>query len=243
MDRTLILSILGAALLGFMGLLLLMPDPIDDGVPRLPWQVEVDHLGRTRVFGFTLGETPLAEVRRVLHEEGEINLFKTPGTIQVFNAEAYFEQIHLERLRADFVMTMDVDQARLEAMYDRGLRISQLGSGGKKVKLDPADAQTLAGAPIRSISYLPKARLDDALIEQRFGAPAQRLTETETDIRHWLYPERGLDIARDPKGHTVIQYVNPGAFEALMAPLRTPAAEKVPETPKPRSLTEGALAP
>ncbi|WP_338114140.1 hypothetical protein [Thiorhodococcus mannitoliphagus] len=219
-----VLSILGAAVLGFAGMLLLMPDPVDDGVVRLPWQVDRNELGHTQVFGFTLGETTLAEVRAVFREEGKLNLFKTVEEPIRFATEAYFEQIYLERLRADFVITLEVDQATLEGMYDRGLRISQLSSGGKKVKLDPADIETLTSRPIQSISYLPKARLDDALITQRFGEPTRKLTEPETGIVHWLYPERGLDIGRDAKGHVVIQYVNPADFPALTAPLEPIAA-------------------
>ncbi|MBK1717969.1 hypothetical protein [Thiocystis violacea] len=220
MDRTIILSVLGAAVLGFLGMLLLMPDSLDDGSVRLPWLIEQDAQGRTGVFGFRLGQTTLAEVRRVFREAGEINLFHNPGETQPYGVEAYFEQIHLQRLRADFVITLAADQETLGGMYDRGLRISQLGSGGKKVKLDPIDVDRLAEQPIRSIGYLPKARLDEALIEQRFGTPSERLTESATGIVHWLYPERGLDIGRDPKGHVIIQYVNPADMESLLAPLR-----------------------
>lgn len=219
-----ILSILGAAVLGFVGMLLLMPDSIDDGVVRLPWQIQQDQAGHTQVFGLTLGETTLAEVRAIFQEDGELSLFKTAEEPAQFAVEAYFEQIYLERLRADFVVTLEADQRTLAGMYDRGLRISQLGSGGKKVKLDPVDAEALASHPIRSISYLPKARLDDALIAQRFGEPARKLTETETGIVHWLYPDRGLDIGRDPKGRVVIQYVNAADFPALVAPLEAEAA-------------------
>ncbi|MBK1722227.1 hypothetical protein [Thiocystis violacea] len=225
MDRPIILSILGAAALGFVGMLLLMPDPIDDGVVRLPWQIDRDESGRTQVFGFTLGRTTLAEVRKVFQEEGEMSLFKTTQTPARFAVEAYFEQVYLERLRADFVIALVADQSQLEGMYDRGLRISQLESGGKKVKLDPVDAEALASFPIRSISYLPKTRLDEDLIEQRFGAPARKQTEQKTGIVHWLYPDRGLDIGRDPQGHVVIQYVNAGDFPALLAPLEAASAE------------------
>ena len=196
-----------------------MPEPVDDGVDRRPWQVGLDASGHSLVFGFVLGRTSLAEVRQVLQEEGELNLFHHPGAALPFGAEAYFEQIELERLRADMVVTLAVDQAALSGMYDRGLRISQLGSGAKKVKLDPADAATLAAAPIRDISYLPKVRLDDGLIEQRFGRPVKKLTEAKTGMLHWLYPERGIDIGRDTKGHAVIQYVNPSDFDALVKPL------------------------
>ena len=221
MDRSIVLSILGAAVLGFVGMLLLMPDPIEDEIARLPWLIEQDADGRTQVFGFTLGATTLAEVRQVFREDGEVNLFRTLGPSGTLAAEVYFEQIHLERLRADFVLTLDVDQTTLAAMYERGLRISQTGSGSQKVKLDPSDAERLAERPIRAIVYLPKARLDAALIEQRFGTPSRRLTESETGIVHWLYPERGLDIGRDPSGRVVMQYVNPADFGAILEPLTT----------------------
>ena len=220
MDRKIVLSVLGAAILSFVAILLLMPATLDDITERLPWRIAQDEAGRTRVFGFTLGQTTLAEVRAVFREDGELNLFQTPGDPPRHAAEAFFEQIVLQRLRADFVIALEVDQPTLIGMYDRGLRISQLGSGSKKIKLNPADAETLALRPIQSISYLPKARLDADLLEQRFGPPSRELTEPETGIVHWLYPARGLDIARAPNGKVVIQYVNPRDFDRLLEPLK-----------------------
>ncbi|AFL75679.1 hypothetical protein [Thiocystis violascens] len=220
MDRKIVLSVLGAAILGFVAILLLMPATLDDITERLPWRIAQDEAGRTRVFGFTLGQTTLAEVRAVFREDGELNLFQTPGDPPHHAAEAFFEQIYLQRLRADFVIALEVDQPTLIGMYDRGLRISQLGSGSKKIKLNPDDAAALASRPIRSIGYLPKARLDTELLKQRFGPPSQERTEPETGIVHWLYPDRGLDIARAPNGKVVIQYVNPRAFDTLIEPLR-----------------------
>jgi hypothetical protein len=219
MDRKIVLGVVGAALLGFFAVLLLMPPTIDDGQVRLPWRTATDAAGNTQVFGFTLGETSLDQVRDLFGQEGTINLFETPGREERYGTEVYFEQVYLQSLRADFVITLDVDQETLGAMYERGLRISQLGSGAKKVKLDPRDADTLRHRPIRAITYLPQARLDEALIDKRFGTAAGRRTEPGTGIVHWLYPERGMDIARDPKGKVVIQYVNRTDFASLLAPL------------------------
>lgn len=218
MDRKIILGVVGAALLGFFAVLLLIPPTIDDGEVRLPWRTDTNAAGQTQVFGFTLGETSLAEVRELFGQEGTINLFETPGRPERYGVEVYFEQVYLQSLRADFVITLDVDQPTLEAMYERGLRISQLGSGSKKIKLDPVDVEALLPRPIRSITYLPQARLDEPLIERRFGTPAERRTEPETGIVHWLYPERGIDIARDPKGKVVIQYVSQSDVAQLLAP-------------------------
>ena len=218
MDRKIILGVVGAALLGFFAVLLLIPPTIDDGEVRLPWRTATNAAGQTQVFGFTLGETSLAEVRELFGQEGTINLFETPEREERYGVEVYFEQVYLQSLRADFVITLDVDQPTLEAMYERGLRISQLGSGSKKIKLDPVDVEALLPRPIRSITYLPQARLDEPLIERRFGTPAERRTEPETGIVHWLYPERGIDIARDPKGKVVIQYVSQSDVAQLLAP-------------------------
>jgi hypothetical protein len=223
MDRKYVLTIVAAVLIGFLGVMLLMPPMIDDGTERLPWQSALDKAGHTQVFGFTLGETPLADVRRVFKEDGTLSLFHNPGRTEPFAVEAYFEQIYLQSLRADFVVALGLDQATLGQMYDRGLRISQLESGGKKVKLDPRDAEILAARPIRTIAYLPQARLPEPLLERRFGKPEERRTEPKTGIVHWLYPARGMDIARDPKGKIVIQYANSADFASLLAPLDAPS--------------------
>lgn len=224
------LSVLAVAVLGFIGIFLLLPEEIDDGVVRLPWQVSIDDQGRTQVFGFTLGETPLAEVRSVFREEGKLSLFAQPGD-GTYAVEAYFDQIYLNRLRADFVMTLAADQETLAPMYERGLRISQLGSGAKRVTLDPDDAKHLADLPLRSITYLPWKSLDGEIIERRFGTPSERFTEEKTGVAHWLYPDRGIDIGLDPRGGVVIQYVNPSEFAALVAPLRSAPLGAAPEAP------------
>jgi hypothetical protein len=231
MDRKIILYVLGAAALGFIGIMMLMPQERGDGVTRLPWLVSTDTQGRTQVFGFTIGETTLADVRAVFAEQGKINLFSHPDKRDRYSVEAYFDQIYLNGLRSDFVITLDADRTELEAMYERGLRISQLGSGGKKVKLAPDDIEMVVGFPIRVITYLPWKSLDAQILERRFGKPEQVLSEQETDVTHWLYPAKGMDIALDQDGGVVIQYVNPGTFEELITPLQNDSDRDEPTRP------------
>jgi hypothetical protein len=222
MERNIILSLLAVAVLGSIGVWLLIPETRDDGVQRLPWLVEQNAGGRTRVFGFTLGETTLGEVRELFGEEGEINLFArldAGGNPQSYAVEAYFDDVYLNGLRADFVFALTPIQATLAAMYERGLRISQLGSGSKKVKLDPTDVGALLNAPIDSITYLPWKSLDAEIIRNRFGDPAEKRVEPETDVTHWLYPAKGMDLAIDANGGVVIQYVDRGDFDRITAPL------------------------
>ncbi|MGB4333508.1 MAG: hypothetical protein WBJ41_01510 [Chromatiaceae bacterium] len=230
MDRKMILSILAFAVFAFIGIMLLLPDEnIEDQTPRLPWQVEQDGQGRTQVFGFTLGETTLGEIRRLFQEEGEINLFARldpDHQATGYVVEAYFDQIYLNRIRGDFVIGIQADPATLGPMYERGLRISQLGSGAKKVKLDPADIATLETLPISTITYLPWKSLDAEIVAKRFGTPAEQRLEPETGVTHWLYPDKGMDLAMDKKGGVVIQYVNRDAFADVIAPLEGLASPK-----------------
>lgn len=216
MDRKMILSVLAIAVFGVIGVMLILPDPIEDGIPRLPWLIEQTPEGHTRAFGFTLGKTTLAEVRNVFNEEGTINLFAsgTPDA-RTYTVEAYFQHVYLHRLRADFVLTLDAPREMLGAMFDRGLRISQVGSGSKKIKLDPEDIDTLLSVPVGSITYLPMAQLDADLLEKRFGKPDEKRTE-ENGVTHWLYPTKGLDIGREPGGSIVMQYVDTRDFSNVI---------------------------
>jgi len=218
MDRKVILYTLAAAVLAFIGIMLFPGERPDEGLARVPWDVRVDSRGHTQVFGLTLGQSTLADVRTLFHEEGEISLFVSEQG--QYTAESYFEQIYLDRLRADFVLTLDAPQGTLTGMYERGLRVSQLPSGSKRIKLDPVDIDTLAQAPIRHIAYLPMSALPEDLLEHRFGTPMERITETKSGVVHWIYPDKGLDLARDPKGKVVIQYVNPADVPDLVQTLR-----------------------
>jgi hypothetical protein len=62
--------------------------------------------------------------------------------------------------------------------------------------------------------------LDEASIKQRFGEPAQVIKESDSAMTHWLYPDKGLDVALDEKGNGVLQYVPPSQFSQLLKPLK-----------------------
>ena len=230
MDRKIILSTLAAAAMLFIGIMLILSILPDEraGLKLYPWDVSQDAAGHTRVFNLTIGESTLADARALLGDEGKINLFESPdGTRTV---EVYFKNIFLSNLKADWIITLGVPEDQLAAMYERGLRISKTSSGSRKVKLDPVDVERLANAPIRILTYLPWKGLEPRDIAGRFGEPAEKRTE-ESGIVHWLYPELGMDIARDDDGGVVIQYLNPGSFDRAVAPLparEEPAAAQEP---------------
>ncbi len=220
MDRKIVLTILTAALFAFIGIWLLLSLFPDEraGLRLYPWDVSTDEAGHTRVFGLTLGQSTLNDVRAILGEEGTLNLFAEPDGH--YDVEAYFDNILLSNLKADWVISIDVPQAMLAAMYDRGLRVSKVGSGSHKVKLAPQDVAPLLELPVRTITYLPWKSLESRDIEGNFGTPERQLTEPG-GVVHWLYPGKGMDIARDPDGGVVIQYLNPAEFARALTPRST----------------------
>lgn len=225
MERRIIFGVIGASTL-----LLIVAMLIPSGQPQqttdLPWQIESMPGGTIRVFGLTLGESTLADTELKVRDEAEITLFTAQQDGQPhYVVEAYFDPVNLSGLRAIMVVVLDLPQAGLELMYQRGIRIARLGSGNHKVTLSGDDIQTVRQTPIAAITYIPKARLSEELLQKHFGPAEVRLQEAENTTTHLLYPELGLDIALNERGKTVMQYVMPSRFDEVLAPLREKGAQ------------------
>jgi len=212
MERHIALTV-AALSLAAVGIAIMLPGRPVDPNPKVPWRIEVNADGSSSVLGITLGQTTLGEVETLFEEGAELTLFVAKD--DSISVEAYFERIFLAGLRADMVMALDIPEDGKQAMFDRGARMSKLGSGEKKVTLADADEQSARQAPIRHITYLPMADLEPELLESRFGTPAQRIAVGK-GIEHWLYPEQGLDIAVDRDRKEVFQYVAPRDFQQLV---------------------------
>lgn len=158
-----------------------------------PWQVEVLESGHTQVFSVIIGQTSLGEAEKKLKESAELTLFSALDTPLVI--EAFFGEVKIGGLKSKMVMSIDLPQAELESMFNRGARIATLGSGTRKITLSSDDARRVREAAISSITYLPSINLNAELIEKRFGIPAEKLADSSSDAIHWLYPAKGIDVA------------------------------------------------
>jgi len=191
--------------------------------PTLPWDITIDSDGNTKVFNLTLSQSTLSDAQKEFSKAAEISMFASPQGD--YTVEAYFERLYISGIRADLILTLNIDQQTTAQMFERGLRLSQLGSGEKKITLDRADHSSVVEATISHITYLPAANLDAELIQSRFGSPAKRHTEP-SGIVHWLYPDKGLDVALNPEGKEVLQYTSPIHFNRILKPLMLNDQEK-----------------
>ncbi len=184
----------------------------------LPWQIENLQSGHVRVFNLVIGQSTLDDAEQLYKERSEITLFAPPESAAVI--EAFFSQVKIAGLKSKMVMSIDVSAEDIQAIFDRGARISTLESGVRQVTLSDEDAETVRQSVISSITYLPSIHLDAELIVNRFGKPAEKLQDTESDAIHWIYPDKGIDIALSAAEKEVIQYVLPENFNGLVEPLR-----------------------
>lgn len=192
-------------------------------VGDVPWHVTVDKDGYSHVFGISVGRSTVGEVSKVINDPAEVSMFVSADDKRT--VEVYFDRVVLGEFNAKVVLGVALDDATLKEMYERGVRISSLAGGVRKVELQPEDLARVNNAVVSSLTYLPSVNLDEEIVRKRFGEPARRLKERKSGLEHWLYPAIGLDLAMNDKGKEVLLYVKPSEFEKVVAPLQDRADE------------------
>jgi len=218
----LIVSILTLVIVAILLPVFFMPDPghLAARQQQLPWVIEPQADGNTKVLGLTLNVSTLNEAKAAYGPDmavAIINAPKEPGTLEAYvaNAQAGF-------VTGKLVLTARADPDMIAAMQERAAKTEYMASTTRKATLSSADLETAMALPIRAISFIPSVNLDRAAIVERFGEPAKEIATNETQT-HLLYPGKGIDIIVDTKGKELIQYVAPEQFAHLTAPLEATA--------------------
>jgi hypothetical protein len=210
-----------ALIVAILVLPMVLPPPADPGgkkVEGLPWQIEALSDGTSRVFGLTLGTSTVAEARGRFDKDAEPSIVAAPG--EAGSLETFFDQATLGAVTGKLVVTADLSETRITEMRARSPKFDYMNSSTKKHLLAEADYNEALASRIRAIALIPSINLDEAMILQRFGQPAERVRTSE-HAEHFLYPERGLDILLDSEGKELLQYVAPRDFERLREPLKS----------------------
>jgi len=223
MGRHIFLSVLAFTLL-ILAAAIFLPSgrgPVPQG--EYPWNVTVDSEGYSQVFGISLGRSTVRQVAARIHEPSEVSMFVAADGKQ--SVEVYFDRVAMGEFYAKVVLGVALDEATLQGMYERGVRISSLAGSVRKVELNPDDLARVNDAAVASLTYIPSANLDAEVIRKRFGEPARRLKERQSGLVHWLYPAIGLDLAVNDEGKEVLLYVKPSEFSRVTAPLQDKTEE------------------
>ncbi len=216
-SKVITLVIVIAAALAYFAL---EPSGNDTSVAKtysLPWQIEVHDDGTSTVFGISLERTTVNELLLLNGEDHELAIIS--DSQDQSGLEIYFSHFSIGPLQGKLIARVDADQQQLEAMQASASVASYTSSGSRKFLLNEADLNIIQDWTIESLSYLPSASLDEDVVLERFGTPSERLSREE-GIEHFLYPDKGLDIALNAEGKELLQYVAPRNFEKLRAPLQ-----------------------
>ena len=194
----------------------------------LPWQIETLPGGEAQVFGLTLGKSTLADARARFGTEMQLAVIAEPG--EDGNVEGYYESVTAGFVAGKLIVTAELSPELIAGMRERAPKTQYMQSTTRRATLAPADEAAALAAPIRGLAFIPGAQLDEAVILERFGQPAERI-RVNAHQEHLLYPAKGLDLVLDSKGRELLQYVAPARFEALRAPLLAQAAGGKPDKP------------
>lgn len=180
----------------------------------MPWHITLESDGSSRVFGLMPGRSTLQDAVRIFGspEVAIIGQRERPGAL-----EAFFDGINLGALTGKLTITSEMTDDVVEAMRQRSPKTEYMESTLRRSRLAPADLELALRTPLRALAFVPSARLDEAIILQRFGTPAERIMTA--DAQHFLYPHTGTDVAINAAGKAVVQYVAPAQFHQLRDPL------------------------
>jgi hypothetical protein len=205
-----------------MIVLAIYPFVSNDNAPKkpitgLPWQIEKLPDGSTRVFGIELGKSTLADAVSSLGEDAEIAIMMDKDGSN--SLEMYFGSYRAGLLSGKLLLQGDIDNESLVAMRERASSKEVMESSARKFIVNDSDRPLAYQARVKHIAFIPTVNLDEDIILKRFGVAAETV-QTDEDIKHFLFPALGLDIALSEKGKEVLQYVAPADFSKLTMPLR-----------------------
>lgn len=184
-----------------------------------PWQLETAGSAEVRAFGLRLPGTTLADAQALWGEDLQVAVIGRRGEPAAL--EAYTERWAGGGVTGRLVMATDAPASEVERWQAQAVKREQIDGSAQRWVLRGDDRTQALQRAVTGATLLPAGRLDEATLRARFGEPAQVLAG-EGELRHWLYPDRGLAIAWDSgRGKLVLQVVAPVDFERrLLRPLQ-----------------------
>jgi hypothetical protein len=185
-------------------------------VSGLPWQIEILPNGETRVFDLIPAHSSLDDARRRFGMDMQIAVIAAPG--ESGSLEAYSGSVTTGAIMGKMILVAAMDEREVAHLRQRAVKSEYMDSSTRKYILHHDDLAHAWQAPIASITFIPAASLDEQTVLGRFGTPTERI-RVDDRVEHFLYPQKGLDLALDSKGKEVLQYVSPRQFARLREPL------------------------
>lgn len=167
---------------------------------HMPWNIEIQNNGTSRVFGITLGKTQLQDANQILAQYPETHFIPASDNMPARLVSVY-DELNTGGLLASIELEYELEQSTL-AEYEK----SALTVADKPyLQLSDRHQMQLLSATIKTLIYKPAIDYELDVILQRFGPATEQLPINDSTQR-WLYPELGLDIMIDSAGPDTFIY-------------------------------------
>ena len=184
-----------------------------DVVTGLPWQVDVLLDGSTQVFGLHIGVSRLSDVLALLGSD-DVDLAIIAATDEVGSLEMYYGHYRAGVIAGKLVVQTSANEQDIKNWRENSVKFDYMASGqAKKFILSEDDLKLALNEVVTGLTFIPAMNLDEEIILSRFGEPDRRVQSD--GVVHYLYPEKGLDVALFYEGKEVIQYVAPSDFKLI----------------------------
>ena len=184
----------------------------------LPWQIDILADGSTKVFGLQIGGSRLSEALEILGGDMDLAIITATDMQESGNLEMYYGFYKAGLLSGKLILQTDASEQNIKRWSNNSPGFEYMASGlAKKHLLLNEDLPQALDEIIISLTFIPAVNLDEDVILARFGKPEKSIQLS--GVTHFLYPEKGLDIALHEDSKEVLQYVAPNSFQQLIQPL------------------------
>lgn len=181
-------------------------------ITGLPWQIDVLADGSTQVFGLYLGASRLSDVLGIVGDD-DVELAIIAGADEVGSLEMYFGHYRAGVIAGKLVVQTSASEQDIKVWRENAPRFDYMATGqAKKYAISDNDIKSVLNEVVIGLTFIPALNLDEEIILARFGQPDERIQRE--GVTHYLYPEKGLDIALFDEAKEVIQYVLPKNFQS-----------------------------
>ena len=115
-------------------------------------------------------------------------------------------------LQARITLTLKTTPQELESLANQAIDKKGQQSNSFKLVLPTDLNENLLNYTFSSLTYQPKVKLEQELLQARFGIP-DTVKNIGEEAQQWLFPKKGLSILLAKNEKPVFQYVRPDQFD------------------------------
>ena len=171
----------------------------------MPWQSYINNQQQTVVFDLVMDESRLIDAARHFGTEIEASLFENESVDP--ELEVYFSNTKVGGISARIILNLLLDDQAIEALSKNIDKSMLMPSGVKKTVFTAAGERAMSRLKIKSLTFIPKADLEELVIENLFGKP-ERIDLAPEGISYWHYPKKGLRIIVDNEQKEILEFYN-----------------------------------